>query len=112
MIHLPSASDLHLHVWLRAKFAARGVAVTSKVAVPDAIIGYDVSRPVAFRVLAGLRVTRMREMLVYERARIEFAREEWSRSQFQQHLATELKKAGFKGNEFRRQVDRRGSVVG
>lgn len=111
MIHLPSASDLHLHVWLRAKFAARDVSVTSKVAAPDAIIGYDVSRPVAFRVLAGLRVTGMGEMLVYERARIEFAREEWSRGQFQQHLSAELKKAGFKGNEFRLRIDRRGSVV-
>ena len=112
MIHLPSASDLHLHVWLRASFAARGVVVTSKVAVPDAIIGYDVSEAVAFRVLAGQRVTRMPEMLVYERARIVFAREEWSRRQFQHHLSAELKKAGFKGDEFRLRVDRRGSVVG
>jgi len=112
MIHLPSASDLHLHVRLRAKFAARGVAVTSKVAVPDAIIGFDVSAPVALRVLAGQRVTRMPEMLIYERARIEFAREEWDRSQFRQHLSAELKKAGFTGKEFRFQVDHRGSVVG
>lgn len=110
MVYLPSASDFHLHVWLHSTFAARGVAVTSKVAVPDAIIGYDVSKPVALRVLSGQRVTRMREMLVYERARIEFAREQWSRRQFRQHLTAELKKAGFEGNEFRLRVDRRGSV--
>lgn len=110
MIHLPSASDFHLHVWLQATFAARGVAVSSKVAVPDAIIGYDVSAPVAFRVLAGQRVTRMREMLVYERARIDFARYEWSRGQFRLHLTAELKRAGLRGNEFRLRVDRRGSV--
>jgi hypothetical protein len=110
VIHLPSASDFHLHVWLQTTFAARGVAVTSKVAVPDAIIGYDVSPPVASRVLSGKRVTRMREMLVYERARVEYARHEWSREQFRQHLTVELKRAGFKGNEFRLRVDRRGSV--
>jgi hypothetical protein len=110
MIHLPSASDFHLHVWLQTTFAARGVAVTSKVAVPDAIIGYDVSPSVAYRVLAGHRVSRMKEMLVYERARVAFARHEWSRQQFRHHLAAELKKAGFGGDEFRFRVDRRGSV--
>ncbi len=110
MIHLPSASDFHLHVWLQAAFAARGVAVTSKVAVPDAIIDYDVSVPVAFRVLAGQRVSRMAEMLVYERARITYARHEWSRRQFRSHLAVELKKAGFRGDEFHLRVDPRGSV--
>lgn len=110
MIHLPSASDFHLHVWLQSSFAARGVAVTSKVAVPDAIIGYDVSAPVAYRVLAGQRVSRMREMQIYERARVTYAREEWSRRQFRTHLSAELKKAGFGGTEFRLRVDRRGTV--
>lgn len=110
MIYLPSASDFHLHVWLRSSFAARGVAVTSKVAVPDAIVGYDVSESVAYRVLAGQRVTRMREMQIYERARVTYAREEWSRSQFRAHLSSELKKGGFGGTEFRLQVDQRGSV--
>jgi len=112
MIHLPSASDFHLHVWLQASFAARGVAVTSKVAVPDAIIGYDVASPVAFRVLSGQRVTRMPEMITYERARVTFAREEWTRRQFSEHLTAELKKAGFKGDEFHLKIDRRGSVDG
>ncbi len=110
MIHLPSASDFHMHVWLQATFAARGTAVTSKVAVPDAILGYFVSAPVTFRVLSGQRVTRMPEMLIYERARVTYAREEWSRKQFQAHLAAELKKGGFRGDEFRLKIDRRGSV--
>jgi len=110
MVNLPSASDFHLHVWLQATFAPRRVAVTSKVAVSDAIIGYDVSAPVALRVRSGQRVTRMSEMLVYERARVDFARQEWTRRQFRHHLTAELKKAGFKGDEFRLRVDRRGSV--
>ncbi len=110
MIHLPSASDFHLHVWLQNTFAPRGVGVISKVAVPDAIIGYRVSATLARRVLAGQRVSKMPEMLVYERARITFARHQWSRRQFLHHLTAELKKAGFGGDEFRIQVDRRGSV--
>jgi len=110
MVHLPSSSDFHMQVWLQSTFAARGIAMTAKVAVPDAIIGYDVSATVATRVLAGGRVSRMPEMLVYERARITFARQQWSRRQFRHYLAAELKKAGFRGDEFRLQVDRRGSV--
>ncbi|MFH2007975.1 MAG: hypothetical protein ABI333_15440 [bacterium] len=112
MIHLPSAGDFHLHAKLLGRLGALGAAVTSKVAVPDALIDYSVPHSFAMRLLAAKDLLTVQELRLYEQQRLYFARHDWDRDTFQRELTGALKRAGFAGDEFQLTIHRRGMIEG
>ena len=107
VVHFPSSGDFYTHAKLQAGFARQSTVLASKVAVPDALISFDVSDGLKARILSGKRLGDLLEMKIYEAARMAFGKSQMSRRGFPAMLTSRLKARGFQGDEFRLSVDSR-----
>lgn len=111
LLHLPSAADLFVHARLEEAFGRRGVALASRVAVPDALIDYAVAPPLRARILGAAAPHLLRELETYEAARLSYAQNDISRPYFQEVLAEKLRQRGFAPDLIRLRVDERVPTV-
>jgi hypothetical protein len=112
LVDLPSAADLFVHGRLRHAFARRGTSLVSRVAIPDALVTYDVSPALLERIQSAGAPDGLRELTVYETARLSYAKNDISRSYFREVLAARLRQFGFSPDTVTLSFDHRVPTVG
>jgi len=112
LVDLPSAGDLFVHANLRHSFARQGIPLVSRVAIPDALVTYDVSAALANRIQRAKAPDQLRELTVYETARLSYAKNDISRGYFHEVLAARLRQFGFPEDTVTLRFDHRVPTVG
>ncbi len=112
LVDLPSAPDLFVHARIKHYFGARGIPVTSRVAIPDALVRYDVSADLQALILKSRRPGAVRTLEVYESARLSYAKHDISRAFFHDVLRTRFRQAGLPPDSVTLEFDHRMPTVG